>query len=161
MTFSLQGRESLEVGLDGINLIKFRDTEWCRPATEDREAECYSPGAAGLTTLFFIDDASSSRNGEILDADIELNGVNFAISAGGVSNGTSGCLSDLANTLTHEVGHLLGMDHTCFDGQGVRPVDHLGTPIPSSPIRPMTTGGCARRTSERPIWSMRKTSSGC
>mgnify|MGYP002151431953 CR=1 FL=1 len=33
------------------------------------------------------------------------------ISVDGQSDGPPGCLADLANTLTHEVGHLLGLAH--------------------------------------------------
>ena len=61
----LEGRRDGEVGLDGINLVKFREDRWCRPATDDEPEECYDPVAAGLTTLHFIDDADSDRNGAI------------------------------------------------------------------------------------------------
>jgi hypothetical protein len=129
LTFELEGRADIEVGFDGINIIKLRDDRWCRPATDDEEEECYDQGAAGLTTLFFIDDAESDHNGQIFDADIELNGVNFALSADGQSLGDAPCKADLANTLTHEVGHLMGLDHTCHVA-GERPVDDQGEPVP-------------------------------
>lgn len=118
------------VGLDTVNMIRFRDDEWCRPATEDEPAECYDPDAAGLTTLFFVDDEDSARNGALLDADIELNAVHFRISVDGESTQPSGCQSDLANTFTHEIGHLLGLDHTCFT-TGEQLVDGNGDPQPS------------------------------
>lgn len=118
-------------GYDGMNLIVFMDDRWCRPATDEEPEMCYSGAAAALTTLFFVDDPGNSRDGAIVDADIELNGVNFAISHEGASNGSAGCMADLANTLTHEVGHLLGLDHTCWDGTGTQPVDDQGAPVPS------------------------------
>jgi hypothetical protein len=130
LSFVIDDPKSGEVGLDGTNLVKFRDDRWCRPATDEDPEDCHAPAAAGLTTLFFVEDEESSRNGEILDADIELNGVNFAISADGNSN-ASGCKADLSNTFTHEVGHLMGLDHTCWDGRGTQPVDHEGNPVPS------------------------------
>ncbi len=41
---------------------------------------------------------------------------------------------DLQNALTHELGHLIGLDHTCFDpltsASGVRPDGNNGQPIP-------------------------------
>ncbi len=125
-----EGPDDREVGLDGINLIKFREEFWCRPASGDDAQECYDQAAAGLTTLFFIDDDSSSRNGEIIDADIEFNGVQFAFAADGTSLGTSDCEADLANTLTHELGHFVGLDHTCWI-QGPRLVDDEGNQVPS------------------------------
>src|SRR4029453_6880476 len=76
-----------EVGLDGVNLVIFREDRWCRPATADDPEEGYDPAAAGLTTLFFIDDDDSDRNGAILDADMELNAVDFSIGVDGESNG--------------------------------------------------------------------------
>ncbi len=123
--------ESLEVGRDNVNLIKFRDLSWCRPAIGDDPARCYSPFAAGLTTAVFVDDSSSKRDGAIVDADIELNGVDFAISAGGQTLGTADCKSDLANTLTHELGHLLGLEHPCRAAGDPPRTDGAGNTVPS------------------------------
>src|SRR3954449_9918640 len=103
------GRKAMEVGNDKVNLIKFRDTSWGRPAVGDDAARPYDSAAAGITTATYVDDAGSDRDGAILDADVELNGVNFAISANGQSLGSNGCKSDLQNTLTHELGHLQGL----------------------------------------------------
>jgi uncharacterized protein (TIGR03382 family) len=125
-----QAREAREVGNDHVNLIKFRDTSWCRPATKNDAMRCYSPSAAGLTTAVFVDDPGSARDGAIVDADIEINGVSFAISHAGITLGTASCDADLSNTLTHELGHLLGLDHNCV-AQGDPPrVDGNGNPSP-------------------------------
>ncbi|MCG8424678.1 MAG: hypothetical protein MJE77_42855 [Proteobacteria bacterium] len=129
--FRLEGKKSGEVGFDGTNIIKFRDRRWCRPATDEDQEQCYSRDAAALTTLHFVNDAESDRNGEILDADIEINGVHFAVSANGSSGGNANCLADLANTLTHEVGHLMGLDHTCRAPAEPFRLDHKGNPVPS------------------------------
>ena len=141
LDFRIDPSECAEVGNDGKNVIKFREKTcdcspapdaWCRPAIGDEPQLCYTPDAAALTTLHFVNDPDSPRNGMIVDADIEINGVNFAISANGTSMGPAGlCLSDLANTLTHEAGHLMGLDHTCRAGGEADRVDQNGTPVPS------------------------------
>lgn len=136
------GRKSMETTNDKINVIKFRDTmctcegggtSWgCRPATKDAPAKCYSPAAAGITTAVYVNDANSPRDGAIVDADIELNGVNFAISAGGQSNGPPGaCLADLQNTLTHEIGHLHGLEHTCLAPGDPGRINDQNQPVPA------------------------------
>jgi len=124
------GRKALEVGNDHVNLIKFRDTVWDRPAVGNDPPRMYAPSAAGITTVAYVDDGSSARDGAILDADIELNGVNFAISVNGQPSGTQQCHVELQNNLTHELGHLLGLEHTCL-GTGDPPrTDNLGNPVP-------------------------------
>lgn len=124
------GREAREVGRDRVNLIKFRDMSWCRPAVDDDPARCYADSAAGITTAVYVDDAGSDRDGAIVDADIEINGKFFSIANNGITLGTASCTAELANTLTHELGHLHGIEHPCL-AQGDRPrVDHLGRAVP-------------------------------
>jgi len=130
MEIKEQGRETREVGRDRVNIIKFRDMSWCRPAVDDDPARCYSESAAGLTTAVYVDDPDSDRDGALVDADIEINGKNFSISNNGVTLGTQSCLADLANTLTHELGHLLGVEHLCR-AQGDPPrTDDMGRAVP-------------------------------
>lgn len=124
------GTKAMEVGRDNTNLIKFRDVSWCRPATRDDPMRCHPDTAAGITTATYVDDAGSDRDGAIVDADIELNGVNFAIAVKGVSLGTESCLSELQNTLTHELGHLLGLEHTCLAPGDPPRVDDKGNAVP-------------------------------
>src|SRR5262249_2151900 len=109
-----QGRKALEVGNDKINLIKIRDQVWGRPASGSDRARMSSPQAAGITTAVYIDDVASGRDGAILDADVEINAVNFdlSISGSGAPSGPRGlCTAELQNTLTHELGHLHGLEH--------------------------------------------------
>jgi len=122
--------EDHEVGRDKVNIIKFRDVTWCRPAVDDDPPRCYSTNTAGVTTATYVDDPGGSRDGEIVDADIELNGVDFALAVGGVTLDDGACLSELANTLTHEVGHLLGLEHTCRSPEDPERVDGNGDPSP-------------------------------
>jgi hypothetical protein len=118
------------IGRDGANRIIFRDERWCRPATDEVDEFCLPRGAAGLTTVTYVDDTSSSRDGEIVDADIELNGEEFSISENGETMGDAACLADLANTLTHEMGHVMGFDHTCRVPADPLKVDDQGNEVP-------------------------------
>jgi MYXO-CTERM domain-containing protein len=129
-----EGRKALEVGNDRVNLIKFRDTVWGRPAVGKDPARMYAPAAAGITTAVFVDDPKSSRDGEIIDADIELNGVNFTITADSQPGNPRDAVQQ--NTLTHEIGHLHGLEHPCVaDGElmpgDLQRVDNQGNPVPS------------------------------
>ena len=70
--------------------------------------------ATGITTVFYVDHGEPD-DGTILDADVELNDINFTFVVEPTTQqpraGTE--VSDLENTLTHELGHVLGLDHTC------------------------------------------------
>jgi Matrixin len=84
-------------------------------------------GILALTTATFV-----VSTGEILDADMELNGWNglgtaaptatgfyFTCASPGTATctqayGGSNCIEfDVGNTVTHEAGHMLGLDHVC------------------------------------------------
>lgn len=125
-----QGTEDREVGRDFVNVIKFRDDRWCRPPVDGDPERCFNAQAAGVTTVTFVDEPSDERDGEIVDADIELNNVTFAITVEGQGSGTAPCDADLANTLVHELGHLLGLEHTCRGAGDPERVDHTGAAVP-------------------------------
>ena len=96
---------------------------------EDSWPAAYPGTAAAITTLRFVDDADSAEDGRIIDADIELNGASVRF---GICQDEDCDRMDLENTLTHELGHLLGMDHTCGDPLGQDPpLDDHGQPVPS------------------------------
>jgi len=74
-----------------MNLLVWRKSGWP-----------YEDAAMALTTLSYDD-----RTGRILDADIEFNNDIFVFT---LEKGSG--FADLRNTATHEIGHVLGMDHS-------------------------------------------------
>jgi hypothetical protein len=124
------------VGMDYHNRMIFRQDEWCRdPAPrKSNDPPCYDPSALAITSVFQL-----KNTGEILDADMEINAHNFTwgdFVAHPESFDTN--TQDFQGTVTHEFGHVIGLDHTCFkpgatfsDGRLVpRPNDNLGNPVP-------------------------------
>ena len=131
---------------DYKNVVKVRTGDpaagarFCRPAsTEDGGYStgevCYSSSATAITTVFYTSNPGKSNDGAIWDADIELNDIDFTFILAPTTippiarpNTT---LADLENTLTHELGHFQGLDHTCWDHQSATaPLDGNGHPIP-------------------------------
>jgi hypothetical protein len=122
--------------MDYHNRMIFRQDEWCRdPAPrKSNDPPCYDPSALAITSVFQL-----KNTGEILDADMEINAHNFTwgdFVAHPESFDTN--TQDFQGTVTHEFGHVIGLDHTCFkpgatfsDGRLVpRPNDNLGNPVP-------------------------------
>lgn len=121
-----------EARLDRKNVLKFRNDRWCRPAEKNTPEMCYSAGAAAITTVFYSTDAKTL--GRVVDADIEFNAVNFTfVNVPSSQQPRAGTMSaDLENTLTHELGHFQGLDHTCWDGSTPTPPrDETGNAIPA------------------------------
>jgi len=123
---------------DEINVIALRDGCWtciCS-MTKDGRQDCHERGELALTTVW------SRPCGEIVEADVE---VNAEISATDFSwadlvihpdlRGDGQNFHDLQNALTHEMGHLIGLDHTCYL-QPPAPLDNTGTPIPDCASAP-------------------------
>ena len=68
----------------------------------------HEPGVIGVTTVTSCQNAEGfcPYAGAIMDADMELNGADFQFT---VSD--QDVHSDIQNTVTHEVGHVIGLDH--------------------------------------------------
>jgi hypothetical protein len=112
-----------EIGRDGRNVIVFRQDNWCEQGTPD---VCYSPNALAVTSIF-----KNKVTGEIVDADMELNAVSFTWADLVIQPElASRTTVDFQNTVTHELGHVMGLAHPCYspnDGGG-RLNDDRGTP---------------------------------
>jgi hypothetical protein len=126
------------VGMDYHNRLIFRQDKWCRdppPKEEDpNDPPCYDEHALAITSVFQL-----KSSGEILDADLEVNAYNFTwgdfVAHPELFQSNT---QDFQGTITHEFGHVIGLDHTCFkpgaafaDGKPIpRPTDNLGNPVP-------------------------------
>jgi hypothetical protein len=118
---------------NNANRIGFRHDEWRKIPCDPKLEVCdpYGANAIAITTV-----TSNTRTGQILDADIELNAVTqkFAdVVVDGPRPRASGVsVQDLQNTLTHELGHLIGLDHNCYDpgASATPPRDQSGNAAP-------------------------------
>jgi hypothetical protein len=84
-------RAGFKRGAVNINSIDFVDSGWTGPK-----------GAAAVTT-----DTVNGQTGELIDVDIQINSGEFSIALAPGPDELS-----LIGLLTHEVGHLIGLDHS-------------------------------------------------
>ena len=87
-------------GVQNTNVIRWVDDkkEWI-----DRYGDVYGDVIAFTTVSF------DQETGEILDADMEINDWNFYFT---VSDNLEETVFDVQNAVTHEMGHVLGLDHS-------------------------------------------------
>jgi hypothetical protein len=112
---------------DGKSRLVFRRDEWCKQPREPDEP-CYDGSILAVTSVF-----AHPSTGKIVDADVEVNAVGFSwTDRTGFVSADALDAHDLQNALTHELGHLIGFDHTCSLGNDDRPlIDDHGADAPS------------------------------
>jgi len=82
------------------NLLIWRETNW--PPLGVTDGSITKEMAAATFLTYDVD------TGEIVDADIEFNGVHFWWTA---TNDKTQAATDIQNVVTHEAGHLIGLGH--------------------------------------------------
>lgn len=90
--FGIATNLSPEVAYDRENRIIFREVWW--------------PDDVSTDTLALTSSVYRVATGQILDSDIDFNGVDHSW-----SDSDTNVLTDVENTMTHELGHVLGLAH--------------------------------------------------
>lgn len=111
-------------GKPNQNVMLFRDRA-CDDVVDDDDPCHASKSCAEAHDCWDFDDrliavttvTFSRCSGEILDADIEINAAAFRFTTGDgppcESEDQRDCVSmDVQNTMVHEIGHLIGLDHS-------------------------------------------------
>jgi len=111
-------------GADRKNTVQFYKEFWGRRNPDPRLVVSHPPDAFALTTV-----STLTATGEIIDTDVEINAVNFKWDDLVTNSRPGERVADLQNTLTHEFGHVLGLDHNCNDGTNY--VDTTGARAPN------------------------------
>lgn len=103
LSFSYSGRTTdrsvgFSQGGSNQNIVVWKESGWP-----------HADGVIGVTTVTYCTQKGGicTYNGVILDADVEMNGQEFKFSTNGDRR-----LFDIGNTLTHEAGHFIGLDHS-------------------------------------------------
>jgi MYXO-CTERM domain-containing protein len=110
---------------DNIDLVVWRE-ELCADAAPGGDP-CFKAGGCNnkygcweqsAQTIAITTTTFNNKTGQIYDADIEFNGYNFVFTTADRPQCTNpppspaNCVAtDIRNTLTHEVGHVIGLDH--------------------------------------------------
>jgi hypothetical protein len=125
------------VAYDARNSLVFRTELW--QMSGKASGKLYAYNALAITSVY------AKPDGHIVDADIEVNAATDKVWANldDPSDAPSNVFSvyDLQTTLTHEFGHFVGLDHTCwmFDPSmplATRPMDDMGNPVPDCDTAP-------------------------
>jgi hypothetical protein len=91
---------------DGVNLVVFRDQEWCHNG-QCGPLSTYPSKAAGMTTTYPLEAMGAA----VLGGDIELNRHFFETI--GREGGSDAGRAALEAVVVHEIGHVFGLRDVC------------------------------------------------
>lgn len=133
LSLAREATEDQTAGFDGINRIIMRTGAWCRDPVA--MTHCHDPSVLALTTIFSRSRPGAADDGEMMEADIEVNAV-AGMQWGIVPTGSYSARDyantyDLPSVLTHETGHFIGLAHSCLVPNAPLLVDDRGVAIPS------------------------------
>lgn len=117
---SLCGEIAFSFGADATARVHVITTAWP-----------HEPGVASVTSLDYLDDPSDPDDGKILSADVDLDAVDFELLLPGATPVTGKPALDLQSVVTHEAGHVLGLDHDCAVAGASWPTDEAGARVPA------------------------------
>ncbi|HEY5948204.1 MAG TPA: hypothetical protein VIV40_22060, partial [Kofleriaceae bacterium] len=66
-------------GRDELSTVRIYTDRWCNPGTPLEPEICYAKEASAVTRLLFVDDPTDGDDGKIIDADVELNAVDYVL----------------------------------------------------------------------------------
>src|SRR5262249_42734962 len=114
---------------DGRNVMVFRDRYWCPDDDRNRE-RCYDATRVAITTVYDRRTDAGGPEGEIIEADVEVNAVDYKWSLDSNSGPPGSKERHLTAVLVHEFGHLLGLAHSCAASTLLPMTDDRGSPVP-------------------------------
>jgi hypothetical protein len=79
-----------------------------------------------LTNVMYLDKPGKPDDGVITRADMAVNGELYRWT----TTGAAGAM-DVENTITHELGHVLGLEHPCYERTPPAQRDDQGRPVPA------------------------------